>query len=114
MKVGELLDERDFLSVDDVIDLYVKVIDAGRSLQPGLVLNAASGISHRIGDVLAKLLSASSVKIQIEVDPSRLRNTRVPRIVGDSSRAQRVLGWRPTKPLDQILSETLEHWRSGV
>jgi GDP-4-dehydro-6-deoxy-D-mannose reductase len=114
MKVGELRDERDFLSVDDVVDLYVMIIEAGKRLQPGLVLNAASGMSHRIGDILATLVAASHANIQVEVDPSRIRKTRVPRIVGDSSRALRLLGWRPIRSFEQLLFETLDDWRGRV
>lgn len=114
LMVGDLDDERDFLSVDDIVDLYVKVVEAGHSLPSGLVLNAASGRSHRIGDILDALISASSARIAVEIDPSRLRKTRVPRIVGDASRAHNVLGWSPAKPLDQILREVLEDWRRRV
>lgn len=111
MLVGELNDERDFLSADDVVGLYVKVIEAGRRLPPGLVLNAASGVSRRIGGILDTILAASTAKIAIKVDPSRLRAVRIPRIVGDASRAFDVLGWRPAKPFNQMLSETLDYWR---
>lgn len=112
--VGELNDERDFLSADDVVDLYVKIIEAGGNLPPGLVLNAASGQSRRIGDILDSILAASSAKITVKVDPARLRKTRVPRIVGDASRAQDVLGWKPVKPFDTMLRETLDYWRGRV
>lgn len=112
--VGDLADERDFLSADDVVDLYVRIIAAGRALPPGLVLNAASGKSRRIGDILDAILAASTTKIAVKVDPSRLRRTRVPRIVGDASRARAVLGWEPVKPFDQMLAETLDYWRGRV
>ncbi|RYD85795.1 MAG: NAD-dependent epimerase/dehydratase family protein [Verrucomicrobiaceae bacterium] len=114
MLVGELNDERDFLSADDVVDLYVRIIEAGRTLPSGTVINAASGASRRIGDILDTILAASSSTIAVKVDPSRLRKTRVPRIVGDSSRARELLGWQPTKPFDTMLRETLDYWRTVV
>jgi len=114
MLVGELNDERDFLDADDVVQLYVRIIEQGQRLPPGLVLNASSGVSRRIGDILSSILAASPAKITVKVDPSRLRATRVPRIVGDASRALNVLGWTPSKPFDQTLAETLDYWRSRV
>lgn len=112
--VGELNDERDFLSADDVVDLYVKIIEASGKLPNGLVINAASGVSRRIGDILDTILAASSAKITVKVDPSRLRKTRVPRIVGDASRARDVLAWQPVKPFETMIRETLDYWRANV
>lgn len=114
MFVGELNDERDFLDVDDVVDLYVRVVERGRSLPSGLIVNASSGVARRIGDILNSILSASTTKISVSVDPSRLRPTRVPRIVGDASRAQTMLGWTPKKPFEATLVEALDYWRGRV
>jgi GDP-4-dehydro-6-deoxy-D-mannose reductase len=111
IKVGELDDERDFLDVADIVDLYVTVIERGAELEPGLVLNAASGQTHRIRSVLEILLAESNVDIKVEVDPARLRKTRVPRVVGDAARAHAVLGWKPTRPFEQTLKSTLQYWR---
>jgi GDP-4-dehydro-6-deoxy-D-mannose reductase len=112
--VGELEDEHDFLSADDVVDLYARIIEAGRDLPPGIVLNAASGTARKIGDVLDQILAASTTNISITFDPTRLRTTRVPRMLGDASRARALLGWQPVKPFEVTLKETLEYWRGRV
>ncbi len=114
MSVGELNDERDFLDVADIVDLYVRIIDYGRRLPTGLTLNASSGGARRIGDILDMIRAASAASISVKVDPLRLRPTRVPRIVGDASRARDILGWAPRKPFEQTLTETLNYWRSKV
>lgn len=112
VEVGDLDDERDFLDVDDVVDLYVSVIARGAELAAGLVLNVASGQPRRIGGLLDMLREMSPAQFAVTVDPKRQRITRVPRVVGDASRARELLGWTPRKSVDVTLRETLDYWRS--
>jgi GDP-4-dehydro-6-deoxy-D-mannose reductase len=112
LKVGELDDERDFLDVDDVIDLYMRVIMARSTLPNGLVLNVASGQPRRIRDLVEVLVGASSSTISVEVDPARIRATRVPRIIGNPGRARHLLEWRPKTSFESTLLDTLDYWRS--
>lgn len=114
IRVGELRDERDFLDVDDVITLYSSILTHRSSLDPGLVLNASSGRSTKISDILDSLLAEARVPIKVEIDPTKLRATRVPRIVGDATKARMMIGWTPQKPLQETLSETLAWWRQKV
>jgi len=103
--VGDLDDERDFLDVDDVINLYMSLIERSAELPTGLVLNAASGQPRRIGHLLEMLRALSPAQFTVSVDPKRLRITRVPRVVGDASRARQLLGWPPKKPIEVTLRE---------
>ena len=114
LMVGELNDERDFTDVSDMIDLYVRIVTRERELPNSLVLNAASAIPRRIGDVLDSLLKAAHVPIDVEVDPSKLRATRVPRVVGNSDLAKKILGWQAQKPFSETLEDTLSYWRAQV
>jgi GDP-4-dehydro-6-deoxy-D-mannose reductase len=114
IRVGELGDERDFLDVADVVELYLRVLVARHGLPSGTVLNVASGTARRIGDILDFILGRSHAKISVTVDPARLRPHRVPRIVGDASRARDLLGWAPTRPFEATLLDTLAYWRAAV
>jgi len=67
----------------------------------------------RIGDLLDKLLSYAKLKIEVRVDPGRLRATPMRRVVGDASRL-RSLGWSPTRTLDETLLAVLEDRRRAV
>jgi len=50
------------------------------------------------------------VKIEVRLDPKRLRPSDAPRIVGDASKFRRDVGWRPEIPLDDTLRDLLEYW----
>jgi GDP-4-dehydro-6-deoxy-D-mannose reductase len=110
ISVGSLDDERDFLDVDDVIGAYLLMLDHRKALSKGEVLNVASGAPVRIGDILEQLLSLSRVKIEVKVDPARLRSSGVKRMVGDAARL-RALGWAPRIALADTLGAVLEDKR---
>ena len=114
LHVGNLAAERDFLDVEDVVRAYALALVHGDALEPGLVLNVASGTPWRIEDVLAVLLELSPTRIAVEVDPTRMRPSDIPRALGDAGRAHRTLGWAPEISFETTLRATLEHWRARI
>lgn len=112
--VGNLDAERDFLDVRDVTTAYACVVARSEALSHGMILNIASGIPRRVGDVLDRLIQISGTKIAIEQDSSRLRAVDTPRFVGDATRARDVLGWHPRCEFDETLRQILEHARKAV
>lgn len=113
IEVGSLDEERDFLDVADVVQAYRLVIDRRRDPAARGVFNVASGQPVRIGDMLDRLLSQAKRKIDVRVDPTRLRSAPIPRVVGDASRL-RSLGWRPTRTLDDTLRAVLDERRTAL
>ena len=109
LRVGNLEAQRDFLDVDDVIAAYLALLER---TTPAGVYNVASGVAHRIGDVLAGLLALAGVAPRIEVDPARLRPADA--AVGDSARLRQATGWLPRVPFELTLRRVLEDWRARV
>ncbi len=60
------------------------------------------------------LLGLSAAKVEVRVDPGRLRPSDVPAQVGDPSRLRQATGWEPRIPLEQSLADLLEDWRVRV
>jgi GDP-4-dehydro-6-deoxy-D-mannose reductase len=110
IEVGSLDEERDFLDVADVVSAYRLLLERRSDPAARGVFNVASGVAVGIGDLLDKLLSHAGVKIEVRVDPRRLRSTPMRRVVGDASRL-RALGWAPTKTLDETLLAVLQDRR---
>lgn len=111
ISVGNLDAERDFLDVDDVCDAYVLALAKSDELSSGTILNIASGIPRRIGDILDRLVESSRKPIQVEPDQARMRPNDTPRFVGSAKRAQALLGWSPTRKFDDTLADVLNHCR---
>ncbi|GEO17254.1 GDP-mannose 4,6-dehydratase [Microvirga aerophila] len=114
IRVGNLDAERDFLDVRDVVDAYALAVRSADKQTPGIILNVASGVPRRIGDILGHLLAQSRVRIEVEQDPARLRPSDLPRIVGDADRARQKLDWTPSYSFDDTLVAVLDDCRSQV
>jgi GDP-4-dehydro-6-deoxy-D-mannose reductase len=114
VRTGALDRWRDFLDVRDVCAAYVLSLGLADRVAPGLAINLCSGQSRRVGDVLAELLALAGVEARVAEEAARLRPTDVPRVQGDPSRAQDILGWAPMIPWQDTLRSVLEDWRRRV
>lgn len=108
MKVGNLKAKRDFTDVRDVARAYRLLMEKGKL---GEVYHTASGKAVSIQGILDELLAMSSVKISVQEDPSRLRASDTPVLVGDAAKLKEATGWKPTIPLAQSLQDILNWWR---
>ncbi len=109
MRVGNLDSVRDFLDVADVVDAYVRLLDA--QVEP-TAYNVCSGVGIQLRVLLDALLERSTTQPRIESDPERFRPTDFS--IGDASRLRAATGWEPTVPIEQTLERLLSYWRQKV
>ena len=106
--VGNLDTRRDLTDVRDTVRAYQLLMKRG---VPGRIYNVCSGRAYRIGDILDGLLSHAKVAVKIRVDPSRLRPHDNPLLLGDPSRIESDLGWKPQISIERTLRDLLDYWR---
>lgn len=113
IKVGNLDSIRDFTDVRDIVRAYWL---ATEKCEPGEVYNICSGKKFVIKEMLNTLISNSTVKdIKIEPDPTRMRPSDVPILIGDYSKFREQTGWTPEiSYLEKTLPDTLEYWRENI
>jgi nucleoside-diphosphate-sugar epimerase len=111
LRVGGLESRRDFLDVRDVCGAYVACLRADP--EPAAVLNVASGVPRRIGDILDALLELAGLHTEIATEVGRLRGTEIMSASGDASQARR-LGWAPRISWEKTLADVLADWRDRV
>lgn len=111
IEVGNLDAVRDFCDVRDVVRAYWALVERGR---PGAVYNVCSGTGVRMRDLLDTLIRVSGLRVDVRVDPSRLRASDVPELVGDPARIRADVGWSPRIPLERSLADLLDYWRERV
>jgi GDP-4-dehydro-6-deoxy-D-mannose reductase len=109
LKVGNLEAVRDFADVRDVVRAYWLLLERGEG---GAAYNVCSGKGRRVRDLLDTLLAASRARVEVRVDPDRLRPADVPAQVGDPSRLRAATGWEPRIPIERSLLDLLEDWRT--
>ena len=114
MRVGNLEPQRDFLDVRDVVDAYVKSVQLSDKLEPGVILNVASGIPRRVSDILQMLLALTKVDITVENDLAKARAPGLPIVVGDAEKARQLLDWAPTRLFEDTIADVLNDCRSRV
>lgn len=108
---GNLDARRDFLDVRDVVRAYRMLVDYG---EPGDVYNIASGVAHRIGSLLDRLIAHSTREIEVRGDPARKRPSDIPVVEGDATKLRMATGWEPSIKIDQSLLDTLDWWRDHL
>lgn len=106
--VADLRPRRDFLYVDDLVRLLLATLDRPADT----VLNAGSGASSSIGELL-EALNALLPAPKPLVATGNTRPDEVLDVVADISRAERTLGWRPVVTLAEGLRKTVEAAREN-
>ena len=109
--MGDLASKRDFTDVRDIVRAYWLLLE---KCKPGEVYNIGSGTTRAVGESLDLLLAMTKVKVEVRVDPTRLRPSDVTILWSDSTKFREATGWQPTIPYEQSLRDLLDYWRERV
>ena len=95
---------RDYVHVVDLIDAHIKAL---KTLdKPGHeIFNLGSGGGYSVREVIAAAAQATGAQITFIDSPRRSGDPAV--LIADISKANRLLGWQPTRNLDAMVSDTL-------
>ncbi len=105
VKTGNLDPIRELLDVRDVVQAYVALLERGRA---GETYNVARGEGIAIGELFERIARAAGVHVLPEPDPSLLRATDVPHLVGDPAKITSETGWTASRPLDLTLRDLVD------
>lgn len=109
--VGNLDSCRDWSDVRDIVRAYWLGVNY---CTPGDVYVISSGTLRTVRSMLDELLAHSSVRVEVVVDPDRLRPSDVVLLQGDSSKFRNQTGWEPTVTFEQTMFDILEYWRRNA
>ncbi len=111
LHVGNLEARRDFTDVRDVVIAYWMSLE---KCEAGDVYNIGTGKAYSMSKVVDMLISMSKIKIETQIDPTRLRPSDVPILLSDSSKFRAATGWEPKIPFRQSLEDLLNYWRERI
>jgi NAD dependent epimerase/dehydratase len=109
--LGNLDTTRDFTYVSDTVRGFMLAGSANGVV--GGVFNLGTGHEIRIGDIAQRIALKVGHKVEVIVEPQRLRPERseVLRLISDNSLARTKLGWEPQVSLDEGLEKTIAWMR---
>ncbi len=98
---------RDFIYIDDIVDIYIKTIFQGKKLS-GQILNMGTGLEYTNDEVVKILFEIAGKKVKIEKGtfPKRLWDTS--HWVTDISKIKKYLKWKPKFSLEDGLKKTYD------
>ncbi|VXC02123.1 GDP-mannose 4,6-dehydratase [Brevundimonas sp. G8] len=115
IRVGNLDAQRDFMSVDDVVEAYLMVL-LQKAIEPGSrdIFNISSGSVRSIKSVLTDLLALSAVTCSIIVDKERFRPNDIAVTRLSSAKLKKDIGWSPRGEWTALLASVLDEHRSKL
>lgn len=113
IKVGNLSATRNFTDVRDTVRAYFLAMEKGVS---GELYVIGTDQIYTMREVLDMLITHSTMadKIQIEVDPARVRPTELMTFIGDYTKFKAATGWERKYNLDETLESVLNYWRDFI
>ncbi|MDD3049335.1 MAG: GDP-mannose 4,6-dehydratase [Bacilli bacterium] len=108
IKVGNLVAERDFTDVRDVVKAYRLLLEKGVS---GEIYNVGSGETNSIESILKKLVEISGKNIKICIDEAKFRKIDTQKIVCDNMKLVNDTSWKRRYSMNQSLEDILKYWR---
>jgi GDP-4-dehydro-6-deoxy-D-mannose reductase len=110
MTVGNVSVARDFTDIRDSTRAYVAMVEnklAG-------TYNLCSGRALKIEELIDQMKSCSRLEVEIEVDPTLVRQSDPPLVVGSNRRLHDEVGWEPRIPIAQTAFDMLDWWRERL
>ncbi len=101
---------RDWLYIDDHVNAYIKALGNRNALRQAIIISTGKGYSTRETAELAARLTSFRGTIKWNTIPHRPLDAKV--IIGDNSKAKRLLGWEPQYSLEEGLKKTIEYWKA--
>jgi len=107
--LGDGSQTMDFVYVDDVARANVLALSSDVSDE---VFNVASGVETSLNDLAAALMHVMGARTPPAYGPERKINA-VPRRLASTDKAERLLGFRASVPLDEGLRRLVAWWRAA-
>src|SRR5436190_2087914 len=95
---------RDFSDVRDVVQAYMRLLEAGKS---GEVYNVCSSVERNVGEVLRRMLELAGIQAEIKVAEEKLRPNEQRRHCGSNRKLCDDTGWQPRIAFEQSLRDLL-------
>ncbi len=108
LELGDPEPIRDLLYVDDHVNAYLSCLGNERAIFE--VFNFCTGRGISVGRLVDLLRDITGFRGDVFWNTIPQRPLDINTLIGDNSKAERILGWRPTVRLEDGLRVTVEYW----
>lgn len=114
VKLGSLEPKRDMTFVTDTCDGFCALTECDAAI--GQVVNLGTGRTDSIGDIVEAVGNILGDKLDVELDPSRVRpgKSEVLVLQSDNSLCRELTGWQPRFSLEDGLREVVDYIREHL
>ena len=99
---------RDFTHVKDTVNAYIIVSEKKKY---GLPYNVCSGKGITIADYVELAQKIFNIKVNVFIDPNRMRPSEVPLLIGKNDKIVKDTGWRPLRTIIDIIKEGVKYFQ---
>lgn len=110
--LGDKTAVRDWLYVDDHVNAYIKAL--GNEKVIGEIVQVCTGKGYTTEETAKLIAKLTNFKGEIVwgSTPKRPLDARI--LIGDNSKAKKLLGWAPKYDLESGLKKTLDYWKDKI
>jgi nucleoside-diphosphate-sugar epimerase len=112
VRLGDLTPIRDFEYIDDHVNSYITCLENPKA--KGEIFNFCTGKGVSIKELVDLIAKLTNFNGEIIWNTIPARPLEIKELVGDNSKAQRILGWRPKFNLVDGLKLTIDFWRKKL
>ncbi|MDD8018492.1 MAG: GDP-mannose 4,6-dehydratase [Bacteroidota bacterium] len=108
LRVGNIKTRRDFTDVRDIVRGYWMLSQIDN--KTNFIFNLCSGTIFSIEEIINIYSELTNQKFELQVEPKRLRGYDIQLLAGNANAINHSLGWKPSIPMKQTLTDLLEFW----
>jgi len=102
---------RDYIHISDISSAHLAALDHLRAGKESQFINLGNGNGYSVKQVINTAKKVTGRDIPVENAPRRAGDP--PQLVGDSSKAREILGWRPQFPELEAIIESAWTWHKA-
>lgn len=112
IKLGDPTPIRDFVYVDDHVNGYLACLNNEKSISE--VINFCTGRGVSIDQLVELIKEITGCEGEVIWNAIPKRPLDIAVLIGDHSKAKKLLGWEPKFTLEEGLKRTVDFWRNNL
>ena len=112
VRLGDPMPIRDFMYVDDHVNSYLTCLENEKAV--GEIFNFCTGRGVSIARLVESIKKLTGNESEVIWNTIPERPLDIAALVGDNSKAKRILGWEPKFTLEEGLKLTIDLWRNNL